>query len=301
MRRLSLVLGVLLLGCSPEVPPPQEAPPQESPPLVVYASVADGERLAATLEKFTGATGIPVDLRTGAAAEHVDALIAKTGDPADVLITDDLVEIWRAADRGALRPVSSTAIGTHHASLRDPDALWFVAEIRPLAVARTGDTAPWLVDFEELGGPSFAGRLCLSSSALASNRVLLAVLVERMGTREAERLVRRWVRNLAQAPYPDDVSLRAAISSGECDYGIVSNPHTVFGNWDKVPFPQAYAATSLGINRHAASPDAAQALADWVLVNASVRIPSYADLPQAGIAGWRAEEVRLLAERAGYR
>lgn len=292
MRRVALLFCALLVGCSaPELPPE---------PLVVYAAVEDGERLAATLGEFTSATDIHVDLRQGGATEHVDAMIAKTGDPADVLITDDVVEIWRAADRGALRPIASAAMSEHHASLRDPDALWFVNEVRPLAVARAGDAAPWLVSFEELGGPSYAGRLCLSSPELVTNRALIANLIEQIGVREAERLVRRWVRNLAQPPYADEASLRAAVRSGACDYGIVSNPHTVFGNWEKAP-PQAYGATALGVGRHAASPEAAQALADWMLRHASVRIPSYAALPHAGIAGWRDEEVRLLAERAGYR
>ena len=292
MKRIALFLSALLVGCSTPEPPPE--------PLIVYAAVEDGEQLAATLGEFTSAAGIPVDLREGIAAEHVDAMIAKTGDPADVLITDDVVQIWRAADRGALRPIASAAISEHHASLRDPDALWFVNEIRPLDIARAKEVSPWLVSFEELGEPSFAGRLCLSSPALVTNRVLIANLIEQKGVREAERLVRRWVRNLAQAPYADEQSLRAAVRSGDCDYGIVSNPHTVFGNWEKTP-PQAYGATAFGVGRHAASPEAAQALADWMLRNASVRIPSYAALPHAGIAGWRDEEVRLLAERAGYR
>lgn len=299
MKRVTILLFVLLVACSPDEPRSPAEPPPE--PLVVYASVVADARLAAMLEAFTGATGVPVDVRSGAAGEQVDAMIAKTGDPADVLITDDLVEIWRAADRGALRPIASPALDAHHASLRDPDGLWFVNEIRPLAVVRTGATEPWMVSFDELGAPEFAGRLCLSSVALVDNRVLLANLIERMGTREAERLVRRWVRNLAKPTFADEASLREAVRAGDCDYGIVSNPHTVFGNWDKAPSPQAYAATAVGIGRHAASPAAAQALADWVLRNASVRIPSYAALPHAGVAGWRDEEVRQLAERAGYR
>ena len=296
MKRFALFLSALLIGCSSPEPPPEPS----SEPLVVYAAVEDGERLAATLGEFTSATGIAVDVRPGTATEHVDAMIAKTGDPADVLILDDVIEIWRAADRGALRPIASAAISEHHDSLRDPDALWFVNEIRPLAVARADEVEPWIVNVEELGEPSFAGRLCLSSPELVTNRALIANFIEQIGVREAERLVRRWVRNLAQAPYPDEASLRAAVRSGDCDYGIVSNPHTVFGNWEKTP-PQAYGATALGVGRHAASPAAAQELADWMLRNASIRIPSYAALPHAGIAGWRDEEVRLLAERAGYR
>ena len=301
MKRLAVFLCVLLLGCSPAESPPEPPPRTISELLVIYMAVDDSERLVATLEEFTAATGIPVDIQPGSAAGHVDAMIAKTGVPADLLITDDLVEIWRAADRGALRPVRSAALAGHHASLRDPDSLWFVNEVRPLAVARTGAAQPWMVSFDELGTPAFKGRLCLSSLALVNNRVLIANLIERNGEREAERLVRRWVRNLAQPPFEDEASLRAAIRSGACEYGIVSNPHTVFGNWDEAPAPHAYAGTAVGVGRHAASPDAAQALADWMLQNAAVRIPANAALPHAGVAGWRDEEVRLLAERAGYR
>lgn len=253
------------------------------------------------LEEFTAATGISVDVRPGTAVEQVEAMIAKSGDPVDLLVTDDLVEIWRAADRGLLRPIRSSALNDHHASLRDPDALWFVRELRPITVARKGETSPWMVGFDALGTSEFAGRLCLSSSSRVDNRVLIANLIESRGEREAERLIRRWIRNLAQAPYPDEASLREAIRSGDCDYGIVSNPHTVFANWEKMQPPHAYAGTAVGVGRHAASPDAAQALADWLIRNKSVRIPSYEALPHAGIAGWRDEEARRLAERAGYR
>lgn len=293
MKRMVPLLCALAIGCTPEEPPPTA--------VIVYAAVQDSERIAAMLDEFSGATGIPVDLRPGTAVEHVDAMIAKSGDPADVFITDDVVEMWRAADRGVLRPVRSAALGEHHAALRDPDSLWFANEIRPLGIARAGEAEPWLASLEDLGGPAFEGRLCLTSPSLVGNRVLIANLIERLGEREAERLVRRWVRNLAQPPFADEAALRAAIRSGDCDYGIVSNPHTVFGNWDKAPAPQAYAATALGVGRHAASPDAAEVLVDWVLRNASVRIPSYAALPHVGIAGWRDEEARRLAERAGYR
>jgi iron(III) transport system substrate-binding protein len=293
VKRVAALLGALLLGCSPSEPP--------RAPVVVFAAVEDGERLAVTLEKFTNATDIPVDIRSGTAVEHVDAMIAKTGEPADVVIADDLVEMWRAADRGALRPIRSAALGSHHESLRDADLLWFVHEIRPIAVARRAYASPRMVSFEDLGSESFKDRLCLSSSSVVNNRVLLANLIERNGERWAERLVRRWIRNLAEPPFEDEASLRAAIQSGACDYGIVSNPHTVFGNWDKVPAPRAYAATAVGVGRHAVHTEAAQVLADWMLRNASVRIPSNEALPPASIAGWRDEEVRLLAERAGYR
>ena len=95
MKRFASLLCALLLGCGSPEPPP--------PPLAIAASVENDERLAMVLNEFTDATGIPVDLRSGIAVEQVDAMIAREGDTVDLVITDDLVQIWRAADRGVLR------------------------------------------------------------------------------------------------------------------------------------------------------------------------------------------------------
>ena len=174
-------------------------------------------------------------------------------------------------------------------------------DLEGLAILHAGQTTPGQVSYEDLGQAAFSGRICLSSSTLADNRLLLANLIDSNGNKVTERLVRLWVRNLARPPFSSQAELRAALRAGDCDYGIVSNAHTVFGNWDRTPPPHAYAATAVGIGRHAVNADGAQTLADWLLRNRSVRIPSYEALPHAGIAGWRDEEASLLAERAGYR
>ena len=291
MRIVAILGFLILLGCSSEPPPP---------PVTVGLAV-DDERIISMLDEFTDETGVPVNLRRGGAKELTDALIGKAGEPADVLIADSIADVWRAADRGALRPIRSTALASHHSALWDLDGLWFVLEIRPHAIDHYGEVPAPQPSYEDLGNPEFKGRICLSTSSLPSNRALLANLIETKGELETERLVRRWVRNLAQAPYRSSDELRDAIQAGTCEFGIAGNPHTVFGNWDVTPEPHSYEVTAVGIGRHAQQPDAAQALADWLLVNKSVRIPSFAELPRAGVAGWRDEEARLLAERAGYR
>lgn len=295
--RIALTAVVLMLvGCDAASPPPSPS----QPPLTVFLAVDDA-RIEAMLDEFGTATGTPIVVRRGAPAELADALIGKVGDPADLLITDSVADTWRAADRGALRPISSAALGQHHASLRDPDSLWYVLEIRPHAIVHTGRAQPSRVSYEDLGTAEFSGRLCVSSSSLPSNRALLANLIESKGALETERLVRRWVRNLAQAPYPTAEELRSAVQAGDCEFGIAGNPHTVFGDWSLSPVPHSFEATAVGVGRHAPHPEAAQALADWLLVNKSIRVPAFAELPRAGVAGWRDEEALLLAERAGYR
>ncbi len=109
------------------------------------------------------------------------------------------------------------------------------------------------------------------------------------------------MRNLAEAPYATDAELRDALRSGICEYAVVSNASHLAGNWRPASGPHSYDATAIGIGRHASQPELARELVDWVLENQAVSIPGGADLPAAAVAGWRDEEARLLAERAGYR
>jgi ABC-type Fe3+ transport system substrate-binding protein len=67
--------------------------------------------------------------------------------------------------------------------------------------------------------------------------------------------------------------------------------------------PWTLEIAAVGVNRHAAHPDAAQKLADWLLRHREPWKPSAEKPapPAVHIAGWRDAEARLLAERAGYR
>ena len=56
----------------------------------------------------------------------------------------------------------------------------------------------------------------------------------------------------------------------------------------------------MGVARHSQSPESAQALVDWVIVNIPLEIADE-DGKSVGRIGWLDEDVRLLAERAGYR
>jgi len=291
--RLSLLLAALLLAACDARPP--------SPPLIVFVAGLEQDRLTQMLDEFSAETGIPLTVRTGASAELTDRLINSPAEHADILITDDLADALRAAERGALRPLQSDVAAATHPSLRDPDGLWVAFEIWPRWIQHFSDTWPVNPSYEDLGTDAFSGRLCLSSASLPGNRALLAHLIEANGALSTERLVRRWVRNLKEAPYATDAELRAAVRSGVCEYAIVSTAFHLAGNWRLTSGPYSYDATAIGIGRHAAQPELAHELVDWVLDNKTVPIPGNSELPAAAVAGWRDEEARLLAERAGYR
>lgn len=291
MKRALLLTVIFLSACDVGPPPP---------PIVVLAPGEQENALAGLLTKFTDDTGIPVEVEWGRSTDHVIRLIENTGKPVDVLITDGVGGIWRAADRGALRPIQSDLLAELPATVRDPDALWIGIRIHLHLIAHGNAARPITTSFDDLGTPEFAGRVCLSSSGLPTNRSLLAYLIEKRGVREAERLVRRWIKNLALPPFAREDELLDAIRAGKCDYGIGVSSSDLEGLAPFTPSPWYFDLTAAGIGRHAGQPAAAQRLLDWFLESSSIDLKPGQASYSAAIAGFRDDEARLLAERAGY-
>ena len=125
--------------------------------------------------------------------------------------------------------------------------------------------------------------------------------------------VRGWVANLAQPPLDTEAELVQAIARGECGVGIASSGATV-GTRLQVNSPEtAYVdIEAIGVTRHAANPDAAIRLIDWLV--SPDRLRRHAEqtglLPVANdtvardnavLAASGAVEASKLAERARYR
>jgi len=284
----------ILVACEPKTP---------SQPVVVYATAEDDTLLSTWLAEFTDETGIPVTVNYADSSANTDAVIANTGSPpADVLLTNNVADIWRAADEGALRPIQSGRLSSIPEYLRDPDGQWAALEVRYAAIA----VAPGLAvaspgSYADLADPELHGQICLSSSALAVNRSLIAMLIQDLGVKPAERVVRGWLRNLAFSPFPTEAELQAAIESGSCNYGILSmSPEALVG--EKAEGRQYYVdIDGIGVARHAQNPQSAHLLVDWMFKKKAIKDPAWSNSKNVGIAGWRDQEARLLAERAGYR
>ena len=294
--KAAIPIGVLLMlaACGGAKEP-------QGPAIVVLATGEEGDALTELLDDFTDETGVPVSVEWGSSAGNADRLIEKSGIPADVLIVDNIADAWRVADRGAFRPVQSPAFANLHASLKDPDGYWAVIDVRTFVIAHRNDTRPLTASFDDLGTTEFLGRVCLSSSQLSSNRSLIAFLIEEKGVKEAERLVRRWVKNLATPPFASAADMLDAMRAGDCEYGIASMADDLGGLTPFSPQPHYFDASAVGVGRHAQQPESAHRLVDWLIRNRQTGFQTQDSRPFAGTAGWRDQEARLLAERAGYR
>ena len=294
--RAGIALGVLLVlaACGGAKEP-------EGPAIVVYATGEEGDVLTELLADFTDETGVPVAIHWGNSADNADRLIEKSGIPADVLITDNIVDAWRVADNGAFRPLQAPAVAELHSSLKDPDGYWAAIDVRTLVIVHRSDARPLPASYNDLGSTEFMGRVCLSSSQRSINHSLIAFLIDEKGLKDTERLVRRWVKNLALPPFASEVAMLDAMRAGDCDYGIASMADDLDGLTPFSPRPPFIDASVVGVGRHAQQPESAHVLVDWLLRTRKIEFQTGDSPPFVGTVGWRDEEVRLLAERAGYR
>ena len=323
------ILAITLVACSETGTPPGPRPE----PVVVYASYADQDFLPGLFERFTDETGMPVTIRYADEQENVARVVANRGaPPADVLLVPTISAIWLAAEEGALIPQRSAVIDAAVPDwLRDPDYLWTATGFRlgvivydPQAIDPDAG-----IDYASLAEPEYQGRLCLSSAQLSVNRALIAMLIDSLGRRPAELLVRGWIRNLGHPVFDSEAQLLEAILDGRCGAGIVSSSAVAETDPERlgirVPATAALDAEAAGIARHARHPDAALTLIEWLVgktaqpllaagnrhypANPAADSPSGADragrnkaaTTNSGRIGRNNEEALKLAERAAYR
>ncbi len=172
---------------------------------------------------FTEATGIAVEVRPGNGPELFERL-AKEGDdtPADVLVTTDMANLWRAKDAGLLQPVTSPTLRANvPEGLHDPDGYWWAISTRmriPVVATDAIDPAD-VTSYEDLGDPRYAGRTCLRSSSNEYNQSLVADMLAKRGESATRELLESWIANDPQIITSDDELLRA-MADGDCDLGL---------------------------------------------------------------------------------
>ena len=262
-------------------------------------------------------TGIVVVVSNGEIPGIVEDVIASRTDPlADVLITPSAYDMWRVSEEGELRPNYSELVAGNVAEwARDPDKYWLALGYRQADIIYVaGEIDPTSITaYEDLAGEAFRRKLCLSTSALAVNRSVIAMLMQKLGRREAELAVRGWVANLAQPPFETEAELVQALARGECAVGIASSGTTA-GTQLQVMAPEQRSVEieAVGVTRHAHNPDEAFVLVDWLVGEAVQRrhaeqtglMPVGNDLTagQTAVqAAAGATEATKLAERARYR
>jgi iron(III) transport system substrate-binding protein len=204
-RLLAIVIGgaVLIVGAFVGVVVATSG--SSSGELVLYSARSHyGEE--EPFERFAKETGTDLTLRGGSASELYERLRSEgSNTPADVLITVDAANLWRAQE----------------AQLVDG---WQPLTQRARTIMRSTERVgeEEISDYEGLGDPRWKGRLCLRSGTSEYNVSFIADRLAKDGRAATERMLRRWMTN-----DPDilgsDVDVLNAIAEGDCDVGLTNS------------------------------------------------------------------------------
>jgi iron(III) transport system substrate-binding protein len=176
---------------------------------------------------FTEQTGIEVNIIEAKAEELIER-VRSSGDnsPADVLITIDAGNLWRAEAAGILDPVDSEKLNTAiPENLRHPEGKWFGFATRARVIVYNKETVTpeELSTYEDLASDTWQGRICIRSSTNVYNQSLLASMIASDGAEAAEAWAQGIVNNMAREPEGGDTDQITAVAVGACDVAVVNH------------------------------------------------------------------------------
>jgi iron(III) transport system substrate-binding protein len=192
-------------------------------------------------KQWEDANGKTLELRGGTAPELYERLRSEgDGTPADMLVTTDLANLWRAKEAGLLEPVTTPALEEQvPAELRDPDEDWWGLSVRIRTPMRSTDVPEDAVtSYEDLGDPQWKGKLCLRTSNNEYNQSLVADLLAKRWPEETRALLESWMANDPQI-LGSDVDVLEAIAARRCDVGLTNHYYLARMLADDADFPVA--------------------------------------------------------------
>jgi len=177
-------------------------------------------------QAFTKKTGIKVNLVEADAAKLIERIKSEgRNSPADVILTVDAGNLYRAQAEGLLQPVKSRLLETRIPSnLREPSGLWFGLTKRARVIMFNKDKVnpAMLSTYEDLASPRWRGKVITRSSTHVYNQSLVASMVASNGVKKSEDWIKRFVANFARPPEGNDTAQIRAVAAGVADLAVVN-------------------------------------------------------------------------------
>jgi iron(III) transport system substrate-binding protein len=211
-----------------------------SPDVVVYNGRSQyGDE--AVFTDWEEDAGKQVELRGGTAPELFERLRSEGDDtPADLLVTTDLANLWRAQEAGLLEPVTTPMLERQvPAQWRDQDGSWWGVSLRIRTPMRNTSVPEDAVrSYEDLGDSRWKGQLCLRTSNNEYNQSLVADMLAKRGPERTRALLESWMANDPQI-VGSDVDVLDAIAAGRCQVGLTNHYYLARKLADDPDFPVA--------------------------------------------------------------
>ena len=251
-----------------------------SPGEVTVYSARKEHLIKPVFAKFEKITGIKVNYLTGKSPALLERIKAEgKNTKADIFMTVDAGNLWAASEADLFQQYISRVLKKNIPSyLKDPKDRWFSFSVRARTIVYNSKKIKpsELSTYENLGEKTWKKRLCLRSSKKVYNQSLVAMLIEQLGEKKTEQVVKSWVENLATSVFSNDTRLMEAIIAGQCDIGIVNSYY--FGRLQKAgkekdlklfwPNQETMGVhinvSGAGLLKHAKNRKNAQKLLDWL-------------------------------------
>jgi iron(III) transport system substrate-binding protein len=175
-------------------------------------------------EAFSKQTGIKVNVIEGDVGPLLQRLQSEgRNSPADLFVTADVGNLWRAEEAGVLQPVKSAVLDeTIPAHLRDPNGQWYGLSQRARILVYNKDKVKpaEIATYESLADPKWKGRILVRTSSHVYNQSLIASMIAANGVEKTEAWVKAVAGNLARPPKGGDTDQIKAVAAGEGDVAI---------------------------------------------------------------------------------
>ena len=282
VRTVSISLGMLLLypfSQSVSAYQKESANKTKTELITVYSSRKE-HLIKPLFDSFTDETGIKIQYITDKAGPLMARLKAERETTrADMFMTVDAGMLWKASQEGLLRRIESSqlekSIPNH---LRSTNNDWFGLSVRARTIVYATERVQpeELSTYEALADNQWKGRLCLRTAKKIYNQSLIATMINSLGEKQTEAVVKGWVNNLATPPHAKDSQAMEAILAGQCDITLVNTYY--FGRllnkkpesklaifWPNQEGRGVHVNISgAGVTRHAKNPEDAQKLLEWL-------------------------------------
>jgi iron(III) transport system substrate-binding protein len=183
------------------------------------------------MELFEKESGIKVNIVTAKASQlHQRILREGKNSPADVILTSDAGNLWKAAEAKFLQPINSDIlINSIESKYRDKNNLWFGLSLRARIIVYSLDRVQEneLKGYRFLSDPIFKNRILIRSSSNIYNQSLIAHMIYKYGEENIELWAKGLVNNLARDPAGGDRDQIKAIAAGIGDIAVVNSYYIV--------------------------------------------------------------------------
>jgi iron(III) transport system substrate-binding protein len=184
------------------------------------------ELIKPLLDRFTEQTGIKVNMVTDKAETLLKRLESEgVNSPADLLVTVDAGNLYRAKEAGVTQPIESQVlVEAIPETYRDSEGHWFGLSMRarPILYVEGKVDPSDLSTYEALADPAWKGRICIRSSDNIYNQSMVASMIAADGPEATEAWAKGLVANMARPPKGGDRDQIAAAAAGQCDIAIAN-------------------------------------------------------------------------------